>query len=130
MKVQIKYIKTCVKRPLSNRQKIGFQDRSSLIIQVRSIAECSKGSILPYFRHSLSICHFDICFCLFLNGRLHRFYCINLQFHTTQSSYWMECLLKRNRNITQLRSTFTYIIQHNKCNAQCFQCAHLTPAWK
>ena len=36
--------KTCVKRPLSKTPKIGFQE-----LQVKSIAECSKGSILQYF---------------------------------------------------------------------------------
>ena len=37
------YSKTCVKRPLSKRQEIGFQDQLSLM-QVKSISECSKGS--------------------------------------------------------------------------------------
>ena len=32
---------------------IGFQDQLFLM-QVKSIAECSKGSILQYFRHLLS----------------------------------------------------------------------------
>ena len=41
------YSKTCVKRPLSKRPQIGFQD--ILLIQVKSIAESSKGSILQYF---------------------------------------------------------------------------------
>ena len=40
-------------------------------MQVESIAECSKGSILQYFRPSLSY-HFviKIFFCLFLSGHL------------------------------------------------------------
>ena len=45
--------KTCVKRPLSKRLKIGFQDKLFCLMQVKSIAECSKGSILQYFRPSL-----------------------------------------------------------------------------
>ena len=40
-------------------------------MQVKSIAECSKGSILQYFRPSLG-CRFPLrpLFCLFLSGRL------------------------------------------------------------
>ena len=40
-------------------------------MQVKSIAECSKGSILQYFRPSLSY-HLSLrsLFCLFLSGRL------------------------------------------------------------
>ena len=40
-------------------------------MQVKSIAECSKGSILQYFRPSLSY-HLSLrsLVCLFLNGRL------------------------------------------------------------
>ena len=39
-------------------------------MQVKSIAECSKGSILQYFRPSLSY-HLSLrsLFCLFLSGR-------------------------------------------------------------
>ena len=74
-----KYRKTCIKRPLSKGPKIGFKDQLSLnvckkycrmpsssqkdrklflktnyhLMQVKSIAECSKGSILQYFRRSL-----------------------------------------------------------------------------
>ena len=41
------------------------------LMQVKSIAECSKGSILQYFRPSLSN-HFPLrpFICLFLSGRL------------------------------------------------------------
>ena len=41
------------------------------LMLVKSIAECSKWSILQYFRHSLSY-HLSIrfLFCLFLSGRL------------------------------------------------------------
>ena len=41
------------------------------LMQVKSIAECSKGSILQYFLPSLSY-HLSLrsLFCLFLSGRL------------------------------------------------------------
>ena len=46
--------------------KIGYR-----LMLVKSIAECSKGSILQYFRPSLSY-HLPLrsLFCLFLSGRL------------------------------------------------------------
>ena len=40
------YSKTCVKRPLSERQKMVFKTNYRLM-QVKSIAKCSKASILP-----------------------------------------------------------------------------------
>ena len=45
-------------------------------MQVKSIAECSKGSILQYFLPSL-IYHLSLrsLFCLFWVAALHRFYC-------------------------------------------------------
>ena len=59
----------CVKRPLSNRPKDGFKTDYRLM-QVKSIAECSKGSILQYFRPSLSYyLSLRSLFCLFLSGR-------------------------------------------------------------
>ena len=59
------YSKTCAKRP-----KIVFKDQLSLNAG-KSIAECSKGSILQYFRPSLSY-HLSLrsLFCLFLSGRV------------------------------------------------------------
>ena len=62
--------KTCAKWPLSKRPKIGLQDKLRLM-QVKSIAECSKGSILQYFQPSLSN-HLSLryLFCLFLSGWL------------------------------------------------------------
>ena len=64
-----KYGKTCVKRPLSKRSKIVFKTNYRLM-QVKSIAECSKGSIQQYFRPSLSY-HLSLksSFSLFLRGR-------------------------------------------------------------
>ena len=48
------------------KTKIGFQDR---LMQVKSIVECSKGSILQYFRPSLSYqVSLRALFCLFLSG--------------------------------------------------------------
>ena len=62
------YSKTFVKRPLSERPQIGFQDQL-LLNAGQSIAECSKGSILQYLRPSLSY-HMSLrpLFCLFLSG--------------------------------------------------------------
>ena len=45
------YSKTCLKRPLQKKNKIVFETDYRLM-QVKSIAECSTGSILQYFRHS------------------------------------------------------------------------------
>ena len=64
------YSKTCAKRPLSKRPKNGFQYQFSPnagLMQVKSIA---KGSILQYFRPSLSY-HLALrsLFCLLLSGR-------------------------------------------------------------
>ena len=43
------YSKTCVKRPLSKRPKIGFRDQLHVSLNTgQNIAECSKGSILQY----------------------------------------------------------------------------------
>ena len=52
------------------RSKIIFKTNYRLM-QVIYIAECSKGSILQYFRPSLSL-HLSLrsLFCLFLNGHL------------------------------------------------------------
>ena len=61
------YSKTCVKRPLSERPQIGFQDQ---LMQVKSIAECSPWSILQYFQPTLSYrLSLRPLFCLFLSGR-------------------------------------------------------------
>ena len=64
------YSKTCLKRPLSKRPKLVFKTNYHLM-QVKSIAECSKGSILQYFRPSLSY-HLSLRYLygLFLSGRL------------------------------------------------------------
>ena len=66
---QTRYSKTCVKRPLSKIPKIVFETNNRLM-DVKSIAECSKGSILQYFRPPLSY-HLSLrlLFYLFLSGR-------------------------------------------------------------
>ena len=72
------YSKTCLKWPLSKRPKLFFKTNYRLM-QVKSIAECSKGSILQYFGPSLNY-HLSLrsSFCLFLSGRLRQdlLYCV------------------------------------------------------
>ena len=73
-----KYSKTCVKWPLSKIPKISFQDQLSLM-QVKSIAECSNGSILQYFRPSVSYyLSLRSLFCRFRVAVLHRLTITNL----------------------------------------------------
>ena len=63
------YSKTCIKWPLSKLPKLVFKTIYCLM-QVKSIAECSKGSILQYFRPSLNYQLLSkFLFCLFLSGR-------------------------------------------------------------
>ena len=64
------YSKTCVKRPLSKRPKIGFQDQF-LLNAGQKYCRMLQESILQYFRPSLSY-HLSLrpLFCLFLSGRL------------------------------------------------------------
>ena len=64
------YSKTCVKPPLSKDRKLVLKTNYCLM-QDKSIAECSKGSIQQYFRPSLSY-HLSLrsLFCLFLSGCL------------------------------------------------------------
>ena len=65
-----KYSKTCFKRPLKKNTKLVFNTDYRLM-QVQSIAECSNGSILQYFRPSFSY-HFPLrpLFCLLLEWPL------------------------------------------------------------
>ena len=62
--------KTCQKRPLSKRPKIGFQDQLSHNAG-QKYCRMAKGSILQYFRPSLSY-HLSLrsMFWLFLSGHL------------------------------------------------------------
>ena len=67
------YSKTCVKQPLSNRQNFFFK-KNYRLMQVKSIAECSKRrSILHYFWPLLSY-HLSLrpLFSLFLSGHFTR----------------------------------------------------------
>ena len=64
---------TYVKQP--RKDWILFFKINYRLLQVKSIAVCSKGSILQYFWTSLSYqLSLRPLFCLFLSGRLHRFY--------------------------------------------------------
>ena len=63
------YSKTCVKQPLSNRPKM-VSKMDYRLMQVKSIVECSKGSIMQYFWPSLSYqLSLRPIFCLILSGR-------------------------------------------------------------
>ena len=68
------YSKTCVKRPLSKRLQIGFQDQLSL-----NAGQKVKGSILQYIRPSLSY-HLSLrsMFCLFLSDRFTQVYTVHV----------------------------------------------------
>ena len=64
------YSKTCLKGHSQRRPKLVFKTDYCLM-QVKSIAECSKRSILQYFGPSLSYyLSLRSLFCLFLRGRL------------------------------------------------------------
>ena len=69
--LKAEYSKTCVKRPLSKRPKMVFKTDYRLM-QVKSIAESSKGSILQHLRPvlSYSLSLRPLC-CLFLSGRFY-----------------------------------------------------------
>ena len=74
------YSKTCVKQPLSKDQKMFFNTFYHLM-QVESIAECSKGSILQYLRPSLSFqLSLRPLFVYFRVTVLHSFYCMCLYY--------------------------------------------------
>ena len=78
--------KTVTVKPVLSRHpkrwpKMGFKTDYPLM-QVKSIAECSKGSILIYFLPSLSYqLSLRFLLCLFLNGRLRQvlLYCQNIR---------------------------------------------------
>ena len=66
----LEYSKTCLKRPLKKNIKNAINTKYGLM-QVKSIAECSKGSILQHFRLSLSyLFPLRPFFCLFISDRL------------------------------------------------------------
>ena len=62
-------VKTCVKNGHSQNDQIMVFKTDYRLMQVKNIAECSKGSILQYFRPSLNyLLSFRPLFCLFLSG--------------------------------------------------------------
>ena len=66
-------------------------------MQVKSIAECSNGNILQYFRPSLSY-HLSLrsVFCLFLSGRLrHVLLYINSSSSCLFQTYSMDCYFRQ-----------------------------------
>ena len=66
--------KTCLKRWLKKGQKLDFNTVYRLM-QVNSIAECSKRAFCNAFDlHLASICRSDL-FCLFLSGRFRQAFC-------------------------------------------------------
>ena len=67
------------------------------LMQVKSIAECSKGSILQYFRPSLSY-HLSLrsLFCIFLSGRL------MLSSHQRRFDGALKRRAKRHQSVTKL----------------------------
>ena len=76
----IVYSKTCLKRPLNKRQKIGcFSKTVDRIMQVKSIAECYQEAFCNTFDlHLALILSNDLC-CVYLwVAVLGRFYCIVL----------------------------------------------------
>ena len=82
--------KTCLRRPLRKNTKNWFFKTHYRLMQVKSIAECSDGSILQYFWPSLSY-HFPLIplFRLFLSDRLRQvlLYCSS-HFSTIFSKSW------------------------------------------
>ena len=59
------YIKTCVNSHSQKDQKLVFKTNNHLM-QVKSIAECSRGAFCNTFDlHSATICHKDLCFVYF-----------------------------------------------------------------
>ena len=79
------YSKTCHSK---RRPKLVFKTDYRLM-QVKSIAECSKGSILQYFQPSLSY-HLSLrsLFCLCLNGRLRQVFTVCICNRIKQSGKW------------------------------------------
>ena len=74
--LNVRYSKTCLKRPLKNRQTKVLKTNSSLM-KFESIAECSPWSILQYFWPALSDNQsWKLFFDLLRVAVLDRFYCI------------------------------------------------------
>ena len=71
------YSKTCVKRPLSKRLQIGFQDQLLLNAGQKycRMLQGEHSAILSFF---IKLPHIIKIFVVFLVAVLHRFYCIHL----------------------------------------------------
>ena len=90
------------------------------LMQVKSIAECSKRSILQYFRpllsYHLSLTSFRLCFVYFWVAILHRFYC-NMFLLVYLSNYSFSFELSRQPLYTFL---YSQLYQSNfKSNQPC-----------
>ena len=98
----------CKTANLSKRPKIVFKTNYRLV-RVKSIAECSKGSILQYFQPSLSYqLSSRFLFCLFLSGRFTQILLLDtnsyskcpkiLKSFRSQMKYWFHNMLVRISN--------------------------------
>ena len=85
-------------------------------MQVKSIAECSKGSILQYFRPSLS---YHLClrplFCLFLSGRftqvlLYKYNHLGRLVRILSLSHTPKSLLWKRADISRGASSFKFCL--------------------
>ena len=78
VKVRISLWYICKTATLKTTTQMVFKTNYCLM-QVKSIAECSNGSILQYVQPSLSY-HLSLrsLFCLFLVAVVHMFYCIHV----------------------------------------------------
>ena len=143
-----KYSKTCVKRPLSKRQKIGLEKLYRLmqvestaecskgkVLQsmVESIAECSKGKVLQnalqyfplellqYFRPSLRFhLSFRSLFCSLLNGRFTQVLLYDKMSLCTTFHSIMLCNFDLNSTEHLMRATFAnHFTLSFYCNALC-----------
>ena len=96
---QYDYSKTCLKRSLKKKTKIGFQDR--LLLNAGQKYCRMNWSILQYFRPSLSY-HLSLrsLFCPFLSGRLrqillydHSYVCCTVKISVTWSEGYTACFM-------------------------------------
>ena len=115
------YSKTCLKLPFQKMTKLFFKTDHHLM-QVKSIAECSKGSFLQYFRPSLS---YDLSsrflFCLFLVWPLKTGFTVYWTVKPVLSSYSKKILkyvLKTDYRLTQVKRI-------SECSALLWICAKL-----
>ena len=99
--------RTCLKWPLYKRPQF-VSNTNSRFMQVKNIAKCSNGSILQYFRPSLSYnLSLRSLFCLFLSGHLRHvsLYCSSPGFHLP-------------RGLTRSFEHLTLVHANNQCADQ------------